>query len=66
MTWSDWSFHFADGHPVLQGPESSGHVQCQNKKEKLCVHLQGSCCCLEGMLSPRKSATFIIVNSFLW
>jgi hypothetical protein len=24
-----------------------------------CVHLQGSCCCLQGMLSPVKSATFI-------
>lgn len=50
-----WSLHFA-GHPVLQGPESLGHVQCQNQKEKLSMSTSRAPdaawkgCCLPGNL----------------
>lgn len=60
MPQSDLGFLFSKWTSVLPGPETSGYIQCQNQKEAgPCVHLEASCCCLEGMLSPVKSATFI-------
>lgn len=49
-----WSFHFANGHTVLQGAETSGHVQSQSQKGRLPVSSSRALadawkgCCLLG------------------